>query len=282
MLDQTTIAFLAKAHGKTEAEITTANSSAESVALGNLVGEFYTMAENETRNENVRKAAIEIAVKQTYQAAGIEFTAAEKTPEKLAEKLKSHYSTSGNAEQAQKIKDLEKQIDGMSKEDKDYAEMKKKHDTLKETYDSETIASTKKYDDLNLSIKKRDKDSFIMGTMPEENLLISRENMLLIGSNDFDIFQGEDNKWYVKKDGETVADKIGEPVLAEKLLKEHWEDNFTNKQGGKGGNGGGGNQGQAGMSPEDARKHIENNTDLELTSSEGMAEYNKVTEGYKE
>lgn len=278
MIKKEGIALLAKVYGKSEAEVVTAIKAADEVDLGTITGEYYTKEENEQRNTNNRAAGIEIGIKQVYDAAGITFSASEKTPAKVVEKLKAEYANSGDAALKTKITDLEKQISEMSSEDKNYGELKKSYDSLKQTYEKEIGEWETKYTGLEKKTTQNETDRFLMSTFPEKTV-ISREDLLLIARNKYtNYFQGTDGKWYAKNGEEIVKDKIGNPVPAETLLKAEWEDKYVQKEGAGSPDGSGGNfkKGDV-LSAEDARKYIKENTKLELTSAEGLQKFNELT-----
>lgn len=283
MLDKITVSFLSKVYGKTEQEVRAAESNPAEMSLGAPVGEFYTKEENDTRAENVRKAGIEIGMKQAFTKAGIDFVDADKNPDRLVEIFKTHFSTDADKKLQKELKTAKDELQSLKDKGGDpakLAELQQKYDTLKSTYDEELPAAKKELETYKANVLAQEKDNFILGTLPEKAIL-SKSDMLLIGRNKLDLFKGDDGKWYAKEGENIVADKLGNPEPAENIYKRLWEDNYTKSSKTPGPGDHNYQKRTKAMSADEARTYIEKNTNHTISSPEGLKLFSELQQAPK-
>jgi len=207
--------------GKTSDEISSAISQEGEVLLGlKLPGKIYTQDEIEGLKTAIRGAGVEIGLKQISKQFGIDLNGEDKTPEFVANKIKSIVSNEfeekyKNQTPDEKLIELQKKIE----------EQQKSYDKLKGTYDS-TITQVdewkNKYSELENNYESKEINNKILSYLPEK-LKIEKEdalNLIRLGIQ----VEKTDNGIIYKKNGQIITDAVGKPETLENVVKSFVEE----------------------------------------------------------
>lgn len=221
MISQVDLQTISTVFGKTSDEISSAISQEGEVSLGlKLPGKVYTQDEIEGLKTSIRGAGVEIGLKQISKQFGIDLNGEDKTPEFVANKIKSMISNEfeekyKNQNPDEKLIELQKKIE----------EQQKSYDKLKGTYDA-TITQVdewkNKYSELENNYESKEINNKILGYLPEK-LKIEKEdalNLIRLGVQ----VEKTDNGIIYKRNGQIITDAVGKPEILENVVKSFVEE----------------------------------------------------------
>jgi hypothetical protein len=170
------------------------------------------------KNE-AKTAGLEIAIKETRNALGLDFQG--KTMENLIKAVQDKAIEDAKIEPEEKVKNLMKDVE-----------------TLKGTIQTLTTEKTT----LEGSFKTFKQESTVNSTLQTlipDNILLPKEDMLLIVKNKLGFELDESNRLLVKKNGEVLKNQTTlDPIAPQEAIKSFFDDNPQYLKQGDGGRGG--------------------------------------------
>lgn len=275
MISQVDLQTIATVFGKTSDEISSAISQENEIALGlRLPGKVYTQEEIDDLKTSVRGAGVEIGLKQVGKIFGVDLSGEDKTPDLIAQKIKTTISKEfeekyKNQTPSDELIELKKQIE----------EQQKSYEKLKGTYDT-TITQVdewkNKYSELENNYESKELNNKILGYLPEKLKLEKEDalNLIRLGVQ----VEKTDNGVIYKRNGQIITDAVGKPEILENIVKSFVEEKKWIRGSGMNGKDTeiGGSGLPKGLTESDAYKWLEDRN-IEPMSEEGTEKFIQLT-----
>jgi hypothetical protein len=265
--------------GKTVEEISGAISSEQEVSLDlRLNGRVYTPQQIEDVTKANQDAYIEIGLKKFAKEAGIELLPGEKDVTVIVEKIKTGITTTLEEKYKNQTppEELSKALKSITEWENKYNQLFETHEGVKGDLDTSKASFT----DLEGKIKIKERNSLIRSAFPEK-MKFDKEDGLLIFTNTHEFEETESGATQIKKGGNILLNKLGEPETLENVVKGFTEDKGWMGKKGNSGEDRNRNGDPRGMTEEKAIEYLDEKG-VDSMSEEGGKLFLEITSEAKE